>query len=135
MPAESHADTGVRGDGVPRPGRLSGRRLDPGHRRDEAVPSARDRLDELRPPGVITERVTELGDSLRQCVVGDVGARPERVEQLLFRDEGPRVVEQVQQEVEELGRQFDDGVVPHDAVTGAIGEERAESVAGTCHVS
>ena len=68
-----------------------------------------------------------------KCVVGDVGVRPERVEQLLFRDQLAGVVEQMEQEVEELGRQLDDGVVSQDAIASAIGKERTELVAGACH--
>jgi hypothetical protein len=40
----------------------------------------------------------------------------------------------MEQEVEELRRQVDDGVVPDDAITSAIDKEGAELVAGGCHV-
>ena len=151
MPADSHAESGspvtfaksmtaiawlIGGSGR-RPAAsaeaVRWRRLDPGHRRDEAVPATRDRLDELRRPGIVAQRLAQLGDGLGQRVVGDVGAGPQRVEQLLFRDQRTRVVEQMQQEVEELRRQLDDGVVPHDAIASAIDKEGAELVAGARH--
>ena len=66
---------------------------------------------------------------------GDVRVGPQCVEQLLFRDQRTRVVEQMEQEVEELRRQVDNRAVPDDAITRAIDKEGAESIAGACHVS
>jgi hypothetical protein len=121
----------------PRGRRLSalyGRRVDRCNGRDESVPPSRNGLDELRSAGIVTKCLTELGDSLSQCIVGDVCSRPERVEQLLFGDQRAGVVEQVEQKVEKLGRQLNDGVVSHNAIPNPINKVRAESVAGTCHV-
>ena len=150
MPAASHAESGspvtfvksmtaivcslaFASGGRCRVSRLHGRRIDPGDQCDETVPSTRDRLDELRGPGIVTKCLAQLGDRLGQRVVRDVGVGPQRIEQLLFRDQCPRVVEQMQQEVEELWRQLDDGVVSHDAIAGAIDEEWAELVAWIRH--
>jgi hypothetical protein len=88
----------------------------------------------LRGPGIITKGLPELGHSLGQCVVGDICPGPKRVEQLLLRDQGARVVEQVQQEVQQLGSHLYNGVIPQHVITGAIDEKAAEVVAGTGHV-
>jgi hypothetical protein len=110
-----------------------GRRIDTSHRRNESISAPRDRLDELRAPGIVAERLAQLGDRLSQCVLGDVCVRPQRIEQLLFRDQLAGIVEQMEQEVEELWRQLDDGVVSKNAIASTIGEERSELIAGACH--
>ena len=101
-----------------------------GNRRDEAVAAARDGLDEGRIAGLVAERLPQLRHGLRQRVVGDVGAGPERVEQRLFRHQRAGVVEQMEQQVEELGREVERAPVLEHAVGGAIDDERAEAVNG-----
>ena len=54
--------------------------------------------------------------------------RPERVEELLFRDQPACVVEQVQQQIEQLRREVERRVVPENAIPGAIDDEGAYTV-------
>ena len=96
----------------------SGDQIDPLNRRDEPVTLTRNRLDELRGSRIVTKGPTEIGDCLSQSVVGDVCARPERVENCSLVTECTRVVQEVEQKIEELGRQLDDGVVSNNAIAG-----------------
>ena len=57
--------------------------------------------------GVVAERLAQLRHRLRQRVVGDVGAGPQRVEQCFLRHQRAGVVEQMEQQVEELGREIE----------------------------
>jgi len=112
--------------------RLRGR-LDSRNRRDKTIPATRDRLDVLRSSRIVAKCLTKLGNGLSEGVIGDVRAGPQRIEQLFFRHQRTRVIEQMQQEVEELGCQFHDGVVSHNVIASAIDEEAAEFEVGTCH--
>jgi hypothetical protein len=100
--------------------------------RDEAVAAAGNRLDVLRRRRIVSKRLPQLGDRLRECVVGDVGARPQRIEQRFLGDELPGVVEQVEQQVEQLRRQVQRITVPGDAIRGAIDVKRTEAIGGWC---
>ena len=50
-------------------------------------------------------RLFAVGHRLRQCVLGDVRAWPDRVQQLLLGHECAGPIEQVEQQVERFGRQ------------------------------
>jgi hypothetical protein len=98
------------------------------HRRDEPVAAPRDRLDVFRRPGVVPQRLPQLGDGLRQRVVGDVGVRPEGVEQVFLGDQLAGVIDEVEQEIEELRREIDRRTAPRDAVRRSIDTKRPEDV-------
>jgi len=101
--------------------------------RDEAIASPRDRLDESRRRGVVSKRLTQLGHSLRQRVLRDVRARPQRIEQRFLRDEIAGVIEQVEEKVEELGRDVYGAIAAQHAISGTVGDERSESKRRACH--
>ncbi len=100
---------------------------------DEPIAAARDGLDVLRIAGVVAERLPQLGHRLRQRVVGDVGAGPERVEQLLLRDQRAGVIEQEEQQVEELRRQVHGPGVAKNPIASSVHDKRAKAVGGFRH--
>ena len=57
--------------------------------------------------GIVAERFAEVRDRLRQRVVGDVGAGPDAVEQRFLGHQRGRVLEQVEQQVQQLRRQIE----------------------------
>ena len=67
------------------------------------------------------------------------GIGPEGVEQLLFGDERRRMIDEVEEQVEELGREIDRLIPAKDAIAAAIDEKRAYAlrahVLGTWRVS
>ncbi len=63
-------------------GHLGGGHVNRGHRRDQPVTPLGDGLDVPGAPGVITQRVSELGDAPGQGVVRDELGLPHRIEQL-----------------------------------------------------
>ena len=81
-----------------------------GHRGNEAVASARDRLDVDGLGRIVAERLTQFRDGLRERVVGDGDVRPERLEEIFFGDERGLASDEIQQQVDDLGRQLDDFV-------------------------
>src|SRR5262249_21773470 len=103
------------------------------NRRNESIAPARDCLDELRRSRIVSQHVTQFGDGLRERVLGDVRPRPERVEQLLFRDQRIGVVEQMEQQVEKLGRNGQRLAASEHAIANPIHHEWAEPIRGTHH--
>ena len=89
------------------PFRCAAWRPRPVQRCDEAIAAARDGLDVPRRRRVVAEGLAQLGDGLRERVVGDVGVGPQRVEQRFLGDQLAGVVEEVEQKVEELRRQLE----------------------------
>ena len=60
------------------------------HRRDEPVAAAVRGLDEARRVRIVAERLAQLADRALEHGVADEHARPDRVEQLLLRDQPAR---------------------------------------------
>ena len=77
---------------------------------------------------VVSERLAELGHCLRQRVVGDRDVRPQRLEQLVLRDQHGRPRDEVQQEVDDLGRKLNDLLVTKEPERGRIEGKRTKPV-------
>ena len=75
------------------------------HGGDEPVAAPGHGLHERRARGVVSKRLTKLGDRLRERVVGHGDVGPERVEELVLRDEHRGACDEIDQEVEDLWRQ------------------------------
>ena len=97
-------------------------------RRDEPVAAPRDGLDVLRAGGIVAERLAQLGNRLRQRVVGHRDVRPQRPEQLVFRDQHRRPRGEEQQQVDDLRRERDVGAVAQQPVGAAVDDEGPELV-------
>ncbi len=113
-----------------RPRRLGGlgSRRRGGHRRNEAVATARDGLDVDGLGRIVPERLTQFRDGLRERVVGDGDVRPERLEEIFFGDERGLASDEIQQQVDDLGRQLDDVRVAQQPVRGRVERVGAEAV-------
>ena len=98
------------------------------HRRDEPVPAPRDRLDIGRLRRVVAERLPQLRDRLRERVVGHGHVGPERLEEILLRDERRLARDEVEKEVDDLGRQLDDLGVAEQPVRRGIERVGSEAI-------
>ena len=96
--------------------------------RDEAVAPTGDGLDVGRLRRIVAERLSELGDCLRERVVRDGDVRPECLEQIILRDERRWSGHQIQEQVDDLRRELDNLVITQQAVRRRVEDVRSESV-------
>ena len=86
--------------------------------------------DEGRRVGPIAERLADLEDVLLHHLGGDVGPRPEGLEDLLLGDEPIGVLDEVAEEAKRLGRHRDALAVAPEALVDGIETERVELLHG-----
>ena len=92
----------------------------------EAKAAAVDRLDEARHAPRVSERSPELGDRLRQGVVGHRRLGPDVAVKSFLRDEEPGAFDEVAQDVPGLRPEGDLSLSASEAVAGHIHVELAE---------
>ena len=103
-------------------------------RGDESIATSRDGLDVGRVRGVVAERLTQLGDGLRQRVIGDRDVRPQRRKELVFADERRLPRHQVQQQVDDFRRKRDDVSTAQQSVRTGVDGKGTEAVRRNhCH--
>jgi hypothetical protein len=98
------------------------------HRRDEAVPDARHRLDERLAGGPFPEQLPQDGDVVIEIVLLDRRVRPNGLQQLFLGDQPSGIFDQHPQRVEHLQAQWDGLAVAQQATLGNLEPKRPESV-------
>jgi hypothetical protein len=94
-------------------GSLAGRLKKRPYGPSQAIPSPRDRDDQLRVGRVIAEGPTENRHAVDQAVLGNEHILPDSVDQFFFGDRGVRTSGQINQDVEGLrGDRYDIAVPP-----------------------
>ena len=99
-----------------------------GNRRDEAIPAPRDGLDVGGLRRIVAQRLPQLRDRLRQRVVGHDDVGPDGAEQVFFRDERRRAIEQVPQQIEHFRRERDRLAVFRQPERAAVERKRSEAI-------
>ena len=99
--------------------------FDSGH---EPVAPARDGLDVRRLRRIVVQRLTQLGDRLRERVVGYDHIGPDGSKELLLRHERGRTIEQIAKKVEHLGRRGDWRSLVGEAEGRRVESKRTERV-------
>jgi hypothetical protein len=95
--------------------------------RDEPIAASRDRSDVSWRAGLITQRLAQIGDRLRHRVFGDVGARPDAVEQLFLGHELARAIDEKEQQIEQLRREIERFAGAGHPIRDAVGLEVPEA--------
>ncbi len=97
-----------------------------GDRRDELIPALRNRANELRLVAPVAEHLPDPEDVLLYHFLIHEGVGPQRLEDFVLRDDPPRVVDEVPQQVEGLRRERDALVAAPEAVIDGVEPERVE---------
>jgi hypothetical protein len=96
------------------------------HRSDEAVASTMSRLDEARRLHVIAQGLANVSQLSLECRVADVDTRPHVGDELFFRDEARRILDEISKHREGLRLQRDDLVATPQLLFRRIEAKRGE---------
>ena len=97
-----------------------------GDRRDEPVPPLGNRFDVARIPLVVAERTTQVGNRTGQRRLGDEAAFPDRLDDLVLRDDAAGAAGQKHQQIHHLWLETTHRLVVADEVAGGLREPPAD---------